>query len=207
MTAQPWTEAERPRPRRRCAATGERGDPAAMVRFVRGPDDTVVPDLAARLPGRGVWIAARREAVERARAKGAFQRGLGAAVKADGDIAGRVEALLAARVLDMLGLARRAGAVGVGFEAVRALAGKGAAAIVFAARDGAPASLAKLAGMAGPLPVVSLFDALELGQALGCERVVQVAVKRGGAAKRLAVEAARLAGFRALGDDARLRRA
>ena len=29
-----------------------------LIRFVRAPDGTVVPDLRRRLPGRGVWVLA-----------------------------------------------------------------------------------------------------------------------------------------------------
>jgi len=107
-------------------------------------------------------------------------------------------------VLDLLGLARRAGAVGVGFEAVRAFAKAGKVALVFAASDGAPGSLAKLAALVGPAPLVPWFSAVELGHAVGYGAVVQVAVRPGGPAERLAAEVARLAGFRAVGDDVRL---
>ena len=37
-----------------------------LIRFVAGPDDQIVPDLAARLPGRGVWVTATRAAVQEA---------------------------------------------------------------------------------------------------------------------------------------------
>ena len=37
--------------------------PDELIRFVRGPDGQIVPDLARRLPGRGVWVDATRESV------------------------------------------------------------------------------------------------------------------------------------------------
>ena len=48
-------------PERRCIATGESGPTGLLIRFVLGPDAQVVPDLAERLPGRGVWLKADRD--------------------------------------------------------------------------------------------------------------------------------------------------
>jgi ribosomal protein L7Ae-like RNA K-turn-binding protein len=35
-----------------------------MIRFVLGPDRQIVPDLAAKLPGRGMWLSASWDVVE-----------------------------------------------------------------------------------------------------------------------------------------------
>ena len=51
-------------PERRCIASGESGPTGSLIRFVLGPDDSVVPDLAGKLPGRGAWLSADRAAVE-----------------------------------------------------------------------------------------------------------------------------------------------
>ena len=61
-------------PLRTCIATGEEGAPERMIRFVVGPEGDVVPDLARRLPGRGMWVRAERSAVERAVAKNLFAK-------------------------------------------------------------------------------------------------------------------------------------
>src|SRR5207302_7221214 len=50
---------------RRCIVTGEVRDRGSLLRFVVGPDGAIVPDVAARLPGRGLWLTARRDIVER----------------------------------------------------------------------------------------------------------------------------------------------
>ena len=60
-------------PERTCIVTGNTGPTDAMVRFVVGPDGSVVPDILGKLPGRGMWVAAQRDVVERA-GKGAFSR-------------------------------------------------------------------------------------------------------------------------------------
>ena len=51
---------------RTCIVTRKCGPPEDLIRFVAGPDGTVVPDLKAALPGRGAWVSARASLVERA---------------------------------------------------------------------------------------------------------------------------------------------
>ena len=108
---------------RRCIATGAPlGPDARALRFVRSPEGEAVPDLALRLPGRGAWVSAQRSAVEAAVRRNAFSRAFKAPTAvpepAEG-FAARIEALLAERALSRLGLARKAGALFAGFEAVR----------------------------------------------------------------------------------------
>ena len=61
-------------PERKCIATGEVQPKAGLIRFCLGPDDLVVPDILARLPGRGFYVSATREAIEKAAKKGLFSR-------------------------------------------------------------------------------------------------------------------------------------
>src|SRR6476469_3890346 len=51
-------------PLRRCIITRERLPKERMIRFVVGPDRKIVPDLAARLPGRGIWLSASRDVLQ-----------------------------------------------------------------------------------------------------------------------------------------------
>ena len=48
---------DRDGPERRCIVTRATGPKEGLIRFVLGPDDEVVPDLAGKLPGRGIWVA------------------------------------------------------------------------------------------------------------------------------------------------------
>src|ERR1700748_3508237 len=95
-------------PLRTCIVTGETMAPERMIRFVVGPEDDVVPDLARRLPGRGVWLRAGRAIVEQAVPKKASARAARAAVKAEADLPQRIEDLLLLRALEDLSRARRA---------------------------------------------------------------------------------------------------
>ena len=49
-----------------CAATGTVRPVADMIRFVVSPDGLAVADLKRRLPGRGIWITATRQALRTA---------------------------------------------------------------------------------------------------------------------------------------------
>ena len=107
---------------RRCLGTGEVRPRVGMLRFVVAPDPALglVPDLAGDLPGRGLWVSADRTALERALARNAFARAARGPLRIAPDLSARVEAGLVRRLVDWLGLARRAGAAVAGFEKTRA---------------------------------------------------------------------------------------
>lgn len=184
-------------PERRCIASGESGPAGRMIRFVLSPSGEVVPDLAAKLPGRGVWLTADRALVERAVARRLFARGFRAQVKAPDDLADRLEALLAQRLVELIGLARKAGRAVTGFEKVRDRLKQGAAGARVEAADGAPDGKAKLARLAGATPVIGVLTSRELGLAFGRDFAIHAALDRGGFADRAIAEALRLGGLRA----------
>ncbi len=181
---------------RRCIVTGERLERARLIRFVVGPDDGIVPDLAGRLPGRGLWVRADRACLERAVSAGRFSHAARARVAVAPDLVERVAGLLARRALEYLGLARRAGELVSGYEKARAWVEAGRATVLVQASDGSPAGREKLARGGEGVPIVALFDSSELSLALGRQNVVHAALCRGGLADRFRAEAARLAGFR-----------
>ena len=198
---------------RLCIATGETGPVAGMVRFVRAPSGEVIPDIAGDLPGRGVWISAQRDLVDRAVQRRAFARGLtpdektgkkasrrpdAAGLSVPPDLSEEVERQLAKRCLDLLGLARRSGALTAGAEKVTALAKARKIAVLIEARDGARDGREKLRRLCPGVPVVELFSSRELGLALGRENVVHAALTSDGFADRFVSEVRRLQGFRSL---------
>lgn len=204
MAAPPGTAGEAGReepqgPLRRCIVTRLVLPKERLVRFVLSPDGALIPDLEERLPGRGLWLQARRNVVETACAKSSFAKAAHQTVKVPDQLADRIEALLKRRCLDLIGLARRAGQVASGFEQVRASLREGRAAVLIVAVDGAEGGRGKTAGFARELPLIELFTAAEIGAALGRERTVHVALARGALAKRLVVEGMRLAGFTSVG--------
>ena len=198
-------------PERRCITTLAARPQAGMIRFVLGPDNKVTPDLAARLPGRGAWVTASREALEIALKKGAFARAFKAQVKAGPDLVSQTEQLLARRALDTLGMAKRSGDLILGFEQVREAVREARPACVLAASDASEDQrdkvLALVRGLYGPQPgetaktrplppVADCFSGDEMGMALGRERVVHACLKQGRIVHAWMGELARLSGFR-----------
>lgn len=186
---------------RRCIVTGDVLPDSALIRFVAGPDGAIVPDLAGKLPGRGLWVSARRDILEKAIAKKAFARAQRGPVTVGADLAKRVETVLIRRMTGDLGLARRTGALVLGFDnVVRALDGRNKPALLVEASDGAPDGRRKLLSAARSrglkIAVLDCLTRAELGLALGRENVIHAALTPGVFAQRLQFEAGRLRGFR-----------
>lgn len=188
-------------PLRTCIVTGETMAPERMIRFVVGPDADVVPDLARRLPGRGMWLKAERSIVEQAVAKKAFSRAARAAVTAAADLPQRVERLLLQRALEDLARARRAGRAVAGFVKVEQLVGQRRAGLLVVADEAHGDGLGKL--QASGLPLERLGSAADLGGVFGREQAVYAAVVRDDASgafiQRIAGGAARWRRYRSNG--------
>ena len=196
--SKPRTKAEADR-QRRDLVSGEVMDEARLIRFVAGPEGQVVPDLGRKLPGRGLWVRAERDAVETAARKGLFSRAAKAKLTAAPDLADQVETQLRTRLLGALGLARKAGDLIWGFEKTLSAVSSGKVAVRIEAADGAADGRRKLSAAARRVqpqpPVVGVFSADELGLALGLDNVIHLAFLAGQGAGRWRAEAERLAGF------------
>lgn len=188
---------------RRCVATSETLPEARLIRFALGPGDVIVPDVAAKLPGRGVWVTATRAALETAIKRNAFAKSLKAPAKADADLLNQTEALLARRCLELLGIAKRAGALAAGFTAVEAAIRVSAPYMLIEAADGEADGRDRLIRLVFGLwrvepAVCGAFTAAELGMALGRDRVIHACLLEERLAQAWAAELGRLSGFRAI---------
>lgn len=188
-------------PLRRCIVTRERLPKERMIRFVVAPDRTLVPDLAATLPGRGIWLSACGDVLETARLKGglgrAFSRAAHGPVSVPSDLPAVLEAALTRRIVEFLGLARRAGQAVAGFDKAREWLRGGRAGLILQASDGSASERARfLSGASDAIVVLDPLPASVLGRAFGRDHVVHVAIASGRLGERLAVEAARLGGLR-----------
>jgi predicted RNA-binding protein YlxR (DUF448 family) len=164
-----------------------------MIRFVVGPDRTLVPDLAAGLPGRGLWLSAKRDVVETARARGAFAKAARGPVTVPPELLSVLQAGLARRIAELLGFARRAGQAVCGFQKAREWLLAGRAALVVQAADGSAEERTRfLAGR--EVTAIAPLPAATLGAVFGRDHVVHVAVAPGRLAGAIAIEAERLAG-------------
>jgi hypothetical protein len=187
---------------RRDIVSGEVLPEHRLLRFVAGPDGVVVPDVAAKLPGRGLWVEASKTAIAKAVEKKLFSRAAKAQVTATADLVERAEKALVTRMLGDLGIARRSGALVLGFDNVlRGLEGPKPPKVLIEALDGAADGKRKLYAAAHRMEldcvVIESLTSAELGLALGRENVIHAAVQPGGLAERLILDAERLSGFRA----------
>lgn len=130
---------------RTCLVTREAQPPEGLLRFVRAPDGSVVPDVKGKLPGRGVWVTGRREVVAEAVRKRVFARGFKAETTVADDLPDLVEKLLLDGTLSALSMARKAGRVVTGFGKVTNALAKGQAIAVIHAVEAAPDGRRKIA--------------------------------------------------------------
>ncbi len=185
---------------RRCVATGQSKAEAALLRVALDFRGRVTPDVAARLPGRGVWVSADRILIDKAVSRRLFDRAFERAVETPADLPDQFEALLRARLLSALGLARRAGRLDIGTDAVR-LALQSAPAPVWRieASDAAVDGRSKLDRLMKALgvatPVLGCFDAGTLSGVLGVGNAVHAVLLEGPEATAVTVLAGKLAGF------------
>ena len=188
-------------PERKCIVTGAVGPKSGLIRFVIGPDATVVPDVLERLPGRGIWVSADRAAIAKAAAKGMFSRAARQPVKAPDGLADLIEGQLARRVVDLISMARKAGDAVTGYEKVKEWLVKGQARVLIQASDGSERGKTKLHPPEGEGTFIGCLSAGEMGLAFGRERAIHAALAAGGLTTRVVEEAAKLAGLRGLIGD------
>lgn len=182
------------RGRRSAAAAGERlciatrtvRPVAEMIRFVVGPGGAVVPDLKRRLPGRGVWVTARRRLIEAAVKRQAFARSLKGEANTAADLAEVIEGLLERSALDALSIAHKAGLTVLGFSRVEAALAALPVLALIRARDAGAEGARKLAALrrGDQAPVsIELFTSAQLDLAVGRLNVVHAALLAGRASE------------------------
>lgn len=180
---------------RRCIATGETQPKAGLIRFVVGPENVIFPDVAERLPGRGIWVSADPAALALAVKKNLFARGAKQQVTVPADLAEQVETLLARRVVELISLARKSGKAVAGFEKVKGWLADGHARVLFQASDGSERGKSKLWTPEGGR-FFGCLTADELGLAFGRQHVIHGALAAGGLERRVVEEASKLRGLR-----------
>lgn len=189
---------------RRCIVTRQERAPADLIRFVVDPTGTIVPDLARKLPGRGVWVTADKPTIAAAAKASAFAKSLKRAVKVAPDLPETVEALCLKRALQALSLANKAGLVSTGFEKVEALLQAGNATALVHGSDAAPGGRRKLDSKFAAIQrdrgltavIVDWLTIEQMGLAIGRSNVVHAGLKQGGATNRFLREAERLRRYR-----------
>ena len=160
-----------------------------------GPEGQVVPDLAAKLPGRGIYVAADRAALDRAVRKRLFAKAARQAVVVPEGLTDEVEGQLARRVVELISLARKGGGAVTGYEKVKDWLQSERADVLIQARDGSGRGKSKLSTPAWGT-YIGCLSAEELGRAFGRGQAIHAALGPGGLTGRVVEEARRLQGLR-----------
>ena len=182
-------------PERKCLATGEVQPKHGLIRFVIGPDEQVVPDITGKLPGRGMYVAADRDALDTAVKKKLFSRGAKRQVTVPDGLVDEVERQLARRVVDLIALSRKGGRAVAGYEKVKNMLAFEEAQVLIQASDGSGRGKSKLSTPHFGT-YIGWLTADELGLAFGRQTVIHGALASGGLTQRVVEEANRLRGVR-----------
>jgi predicted RNA-binding protein YlxR (DUF448 family) len=191
---------------RTCIATRVVRPPEDLIRFVADPDGRIIPDIARKLPGRGVWVTCHSAALQTAIDKAAFARALRRKVTVERDLTERTDRLLLRRALDLFSICNKAGLVACGSGKVNSWLEAGADGALVQAADASPEGLAKVARKYRAIraaterrPVEVTFLTIdELSLAMGRANVVHAALSEGRAATNFLAAAERVAKFRAV---------
>jgi predicted RNA-binding protein YlxR (DUF448 family) len=193
-------------PERTCVVTRVKGSPEGMIRFVLSPQGVVTPDIARRLPGRGVWVSPSAEILGKALKTKAFPRSFKSEAQVSSELVTEVDTLLEGEALQWLSIANKAGLLVAGFAKVEAAIGKGRIAALIHASDAGADGVEKLGRSArrasafvGPsVRVIGIFTSEQLDLALGRPHVIHAALTAGSAADALVARCRRLCLFRGL---------
>lgn len=162
---------------RRCIVTGNMLPKSLLLRFVVAPDNSIVPDIGCKLPGKGLWVSCRQELVILAIQKKMFSKAAKMAVVTPISLSEQVSILLKSACLRMLAMARKSGVLITGYSKVCALQEEKKAVLVLRACDSAFVAQTKTVATE-KAPVVTIFTNDELSSVLGCENVVHVALRQ-----------------------------
>lgn len=191
-------------PERKCIVTGDVQPKHGLIRFVIGPDNQVVADILGKLPGRGIWVASDRAALEEALKKGLFAKAARAKVTVPEGLIQEIDRQLARRTVDLISLARKTGDAVAGYEKVKDWLIKDYADVLIQSSDGSERGKSKLSTPQEGV-FIGWLTSEELGLAFGRQIVIHAALASGGLTSRIVEEAQRLKGVRGF-DGAKGRR-
>lgn len=166
-------------PERSCIVTREVMPKEQLLRFVVSPDGEVVPDLAGKLPGRGLYVSSSKVVLNEAITRRLFSKAAKQQVSVLDDIEERVENMLQQRALAALSLCRKAGEAITGFDKIEVALHKGQVAALLHASDAGSDGVQKLKRLTDGIPSIMLFDRDALSRVMGRDNAVHVAVLAG----------------------------
>ena len=181
---------------RSCIVSREAQPKQGLLRFVVSPDDVLVPDVAEKLPGRGLWLSSSGVTLRKAIEQHSFAKAAKQKVAIPDGLEALIEKQLLHRVQHWLSLAVKSGEVVSGFVKVESWLASRRVVLLLEAVDGASDGREKIKRLASGVLCKQILTRSELGEGLGKEDAVHVAVASGGIAEYLLRDLRRLAGFR-----------
>lgn len=160
-----------------------------MLRFVVSPQGEVIFDVYEKLPGAGIWLYPKNGSLEKAIVKNLFCKAAGGMVQVPFDLQNQVLIALKKKVLDLLGLARKAGRLVFGYESVKKALENHEIGVVFEANDSSERGKNKLYLPSDRFLICGYFSRDELGQITGQDVQVHVAVLK----SKIAIEIEQIA--------------
>jgi predicted RNA-binding protein YlxR (DUF448 family) len=189
-------------PVRTCIVERARKERPFLLRFVLSPQGGVVPDLKGNLPGRGVWVTAKKKTVAEAVKRRAFQRAFRKPVSTSDELPLQVEELFKRSALERLSICNKAGLVVMGFSKVEeALRRREIVALLHAdtaAADGKAKLDRKFEALTSGKDHIApknCFTSAEISLATGSTNVIHAGLKEGGASRTFLQALDRLSGY------------
>ena len=177
-------------PIRTCIVERERKEKPFLLRFVLSPQGEVAPDVKGNLPGRGVWVTARKQIVADSVKRRAFQRAFRKQVTVSDRLSLEVERLFKRSALERLSICNKAGLLVVGFAKVEeALKRREIVALLHAdtaATDGKAKLDRKLEALFAGKDYIApknCFTSAEISLAAGSTGVIHAGLREGGATR------------------------
>ncbi|MCT4575033.1 MAG: DUF448 domain-containing protein [Alphaproteobacteria bacterium] len=145
-----------------------------LIRFVLGPENKIFADLNEKLPGRGMWLQANKEALDIAIEKRLFNKACKADCNIDKDFPQKVTELLKKKVLDYISISKKTGNLTIGFEKVTEACKKQYPKIFIIASDSGADGKSKFRKYISSedIVVIDSFKAIELQEVLGQDSLV-----------------------------------
>jgi predicted RNA-binding protein YlxR (DUF448 family) len=179
---------------RTCLTCGREAPRDALLRLAVAPEGTVLPDVAGKAPGRGLYTCPVPACIAGLAKSGGLKKALGGRKAAvDGAVlVGTARAQIEERLRSLLSLARKSGNLSIGTDESLEAQRAGGVKFVAVARDAAGRS-AELSGAA--CLRLSGLDKSALGGLIGSGECAALGVRDEGLARSVRREVERLNGF------------
>jgi len=183
----PRSEAKASDTERRCLALGELKPRTELIRYVIGPDQSVVPDLSENLPGHGLWVTASSACIDLAVKKNLFAKAAKEPAKPASDLSDLTMRLLRKRCGEFLGLAKSAGIAVLGEAQTEAALRANKLALFLHAPDAT-----RVLDNRNSIAECDLFSRDEMGAVFGYDQIVYAGILPHGLTGKLKLEINRL---------------